>query len=166
MQSLNREKKKKKNWATFNYNFMVFSIEAIHNCSVRYCMASYTIIVAWHTPYRPVNLCMRPTCHCGQWFQSFDNRMVKALPRLDLEQRLLRVCHARWRDSNLKKKQIKKAIRCKSGRKFVQLTQPLDKMLVHCKRQTLLSNHFSPSWEPSLSHDVYFTNGLLKDWLK
>lgn len=119
-------KKKKKTCASLNYNFMVF-IEALHNSThvvLCYCVTSYRIIVAWHTPYRPVNLCRRPTCHCGQWFQSFDNQMVIALPRLDLAQRLLLVYHARWRDSNLKKTQIKKTISCKTGRRLVHSTHP------------------------------------------
>jgi len=75
----------RKTCASLNYNFMVF-IEKLHNGTheaSRYRIKRCTIIVAWHTPYRLVNLCRRPTCHCGQWSQSFDNRMVIALPRLD-----------------------------------------------------------------------------------
>lgn len=129
--------KKKKTCASLNYNFMVF-IEALHNSThvvLCYCVTSYRIIVAWHTPYRPVNLCRRPTCHCGQWFQSFDNQMVIALPRLDLAQRLLLVCHARWRDSNLKKHKLKRRSVARLGEcSSTLLTQPLDGMLVQCNR--------------------------------
>lgn len=144
LQSLNRARK---TCASLNYNFMVF-IEKLHNGTheaSRYRIKRCTIIVAWHTPYRLVNLCRRPTCHCGQWSQSFDNRMVIALPRLDWVQKLLLFCHARWLDSNLKKK-IKKTIRDVGRRKIFHSTHPiLDGMRDHSKLCYLITSLLTES---------------------
>lgn len=156
---------RKKTCASLNYNFMVL-IETLHNGThevLRYCIKRCTIIVAWHTPYRLVNLCRRPTCHCGQWSQSFDNRMVIALPRLDSVQKLLLFCHARWLDSNLKEKQIKKTIRdIGRRRKIFHSTHPTPRWDAS-PLKTLLSHHFSPNWGPNLSRVCNSKNDLLKE---